>query len=92
MGIDKSPVPSGVTLERLRHLPEPILDNWLLPLVNHCLTNQSFQIPLNGFSSGVWKKKKGMGSIFHPTDKLQLRPISQFEIFPKLIGLLSTAG
>jgi hypothetical protein len=40
MGRNKSPGPSGVTVEMLRHLPDPILDNWLLPLVNHCLTNQ----------------------------------------------------
>jgi hypothetical protein len=36
----------------------------------------------------VFGKKPGMGSIVHPTDKLQLRPISLFEIFLKLIEFI----
>ena len=39
MGRNKAPGPSGITVEMLRHLPDMILDNWLLPLVNYCLTH-----------------------------------------------------
>ena len=72
----------------LRHLPDPILDNWLLPLVNHCLTNQVLPDSVKRFLVWCLEKKPGMGSIVHPTDKLQLRPISLFEIFSKLIEFI----
>ena len=70
MGKNKAPGPSGVTVEVLRHLPDDIMDDWLVPLVNHCLTKTFL----------VWciEKAAGTVSIVHPTEKLQLRPISLF--------------
>ena len=41
MGKNKAPGPSGITVEMLRHLPDVALDDWLLPLVNHCLLTQT---------------------------------------------------
>ena len=88
MGRNKAPGPSGITVEMLRHLPDSTLDNWLLPLVNHCLTNQVLPDSVKRFLVWCLEKKPGMGSIIHPTDKLQLRPISLFEIFSKLIEFI----
>ena len=80
MGKNKAPGPSGITVEMLRHLPDEVLDNWLLPLVNHCLLTQT--VPDSAKQFMVWciEKKPGTGAIIHPTDKLQLRPISLFEV------------
>ena len=41
MGKNKAPGPSGITVEMLRHLPDEVIDEWLLPLVNHCLSTQT---------------------------------------------------
>ena len=85
MGKNKAPGPSGITVEMLRHLPDEVLDNWLLPLVNHCLLTQT--VPESAKQFMVWciEKKPGTGAIIHPTDKLQLRPISLFEVYSKLL-------
>ena len=85
MGKNKTPGPSGVTVEMLRHLPDDIMDEWLLPLVNHCLTNQTLPASQKTFLVWCIEKEAGTGSIVHPTDKLQLRPISLFEVYTKLI-------
>jgi hypothetical protein len=85
MGKNKAPGPSGVTVEMLRHLPDDIMDDWLLPLVNHCLTNQTLPTSQKTFLVWCIEKAAGTGSIVHPTEKLQLRPISLFEVYTKLI-------
>ena len=85
MGKNKAPGPSGITVEMLRHLPDEVIDEWLLPLVNHCLSTQTLPESTKHFMVWCIEKKPGTGTIIHPTDKLQLRPISLFEVYTKLI-------
>jgi hypothetical protein len=67
---NKAPGPSGVTVEMLRHLPDDIMDDWLIPLVNHCLTNQTLPASQKTFLVWCIEKAAGTGSIVHPTEKL----------------------
>jgi hypothetical protein len=68
MGKNQAPGPSGVTVEMLRHLPDDIMDDWLLPLVNHCLTNQTLPASQKTFLVWCIEKEAGTGSIVHPTE------------------------
>jgi hypothetical protein len=76
MGKNKAPGPSGITVEILRNLPDVALDDWLLPLVNHCLLIQTIPESTKHFMVWCIEKKPGTAAIILPTDKLQLRPIS----------------
>ena len=84
MGKKKAAGPSGVTVEMLLHLPPDIQEEWLLPFLNKCLENRDIPPFLKKFYVWPLEKKVGEGSIIHPTDKMQLRPITLFEVVGKL--------
>ena len=68
MGRNKAPGPSGITVEMLRHLPDPVIDNWLLPLAKQCLTNQVLPDSAKHFLVCCLEKKRRDG-IDHPCQK-----------------------
>ena len=85
MGRNKTGGPSGLTVEMLRDLPDDILQEWLLPFLNQAL--QTGNIPQFAKNFNVWctEKTPGVGTIMHPTEKLQVRPISLFEVSAKIL-------
>ena len=84
MGRKKAGGPSGLTVEMLLHLPEDIQREWLLPFINKCLQDKDIPPFLKKFYVWPTEKKPGEGSIMHPTEKIQLRPITLFEVVSKL--------
>ena len=85
LGRNKAGGPSGLTTEMLIHLSPATQEKWLLPYINACF--KARDVPSHTKSFNVWciEKEKGVGPIMHPTDKLQVRPISLFEVSVKLV-------
>ena len=84
-GKNKSPGPSGLTAEMLLHASPKTQETFLLPYVNDCITQRN--TPKYSKNLNVWclEKTQGVGSIMHPTNKLDVRPLSLFEVSYKLV-------
>ena len=85
MGANKTGGPSGLTVEMLKYLPDETLEEWLLPFINHALTTGDIPSDMKKFNVWCTEKTPGVGTIMHPTEKLQVRPISLFEVSAKII-------
>jgi hypothetical protein len=72
----------------LVHLDTRTQEEWLLSFINACLRDKD--IPTQNKRFNVWciEKKQGVGPIMHPSSKLQVRPISLFEVSLKLVEVV----
>ena len=85
MGKNKSGGPSGLTAEMLLHAPPAVQEQYLLPFVNECIKNRNTPDWSKKFNVWCIEKTQGVGTIMHPTNKLDVRPISLFEVSFKLV-------
>ena len=88
MGKNKSPGPSGLTAEMLRHASTEAQETFILPYVNDCIKQRN--TPQYTKNLNVWclEKVQGAGSTMHPTNKLDVRPLSLFEVSYKLVEII----
>ena len=80
--------PSTIVVESLKYLHSDTLTNWLLPIVNECLETATIPPDMKKFHVWAIEKKKGEGTIVQMEGKLNIRPISLFEVTYKLLELV----
>ena len=85
LGRNKAGGPSGLTTEMLVHLDTRTQEEWLLPFLNACIREKDIPSRIKRFNVWCIEKEQGVGPIMHPTSKLQVRPISLFEVSLKLV-------
>ena len=85
LGKNKSTGPSGLSAEMLLHASPAARAKYILPFANSCLRNKNTPSYLKRFYVWCIEKVKGVGPIMHPTKKLDVRPISLYEISYKLV-------
>ena len=85
LGKNKSGGPSQLTAEMLVHASPTAQKEFLLPFVNECIRHQNTPVFTKNFNVWLIEKTKGVGPILHPTNKLDVRPISLFEVSFKLV-------
>ena len=85
LGKNKSAGPSGLTAEMLLHASSEAQENFILPFVNSCMAKKDTPSYTKRFYVWCTEKVPGVGSVMHPTKKLDVRPISLFEISYKLV-------
>ena len=83
LGKNKSTGPSGLLAEMLLHASLAARTKFILPFVNSCIHKKNTPSYLKRFLVWCIEKVKGVGPIMHPTNKLDVRPISLFEISNK---------
>ena len=85
LGRNKSGGPSQLTAEMLIYASPEAQARFILPFVNMCLLNKNTPMFTKQFNVWLLEKTQGVGPIMHPTNKLDVRPISLFEISFKLV-------
>ena len=85
LGKNKSGGPSQLTAEMLIYSSPAAQAKFLLPFVNMCILNRDTPMFTKKFNVWCIEKTKGVGPILHPTNKLDVRPISLFEVSFKLV-------
>jgi hypothetical protein len=85
MGKNKLGGPSGLTDEMLLYASSAAQEQYLLPFVNECIKNRNTPDWSKKFNVWCIENTQGVGTIMHPTNKLDVRPISLFEISFKLV-------
>ena len=80
--------PSGLTTDMLYHLLPDTQDTWILPILNHALRTHNLPSLTKKFQVWATEKQPGAGSILKLTGKINVRPISLFEVLYKLLELL----
>jgi hypothetical protein len=75
---------SGVTADLLQILDDPILINWILPLINAFMILEDMPPTAKLFAIWAIEKYKGSGSIITSAGKLNIRPIVLLEPIYKL--------
>ena len=82
---NKSGGPSGLTYEMVKALPDEVLTNHFLPLLNDILITGSISPTMKGFNIWALEKEANTGSILALEGKLNVRPISLFETSIKIL-------
>ena len=77
--------PSGLTYEMLKYMSDVTLKAHILPILNEMITHKQVPTTLKGFNVWGTEKTLNSGSIITMTGKLNIRPISLFEILVKLL-------
>ena len=85
MGRNKTPGESHVTVEHLLYLSDEQKHKWLIPYINDCLVTGDIPDYTKPFNVWCTEKAPNTGSIMHPTNKLNVRPISLLEVSAKLV-------
>ena len=85
LGKNKTGGPSQLTAEMLLFASDTAQTQYLLPFVNQCISKKNTPIFTKKFNVWLLEKTKGVGPIMHPTNKLDVRPISLFEVSFKLV-------
>ena len=85
LGKNKTGGPSHLTAEMLIFASESAQLQYILPFVNQCIKNKNTPLFTKNFNVWLIEKTKGVGPIMHPTNKLDVRPISLFEVSFKLV-------
>jgi hypothetical protein len=76
---NKSGGPSGLTYEMVKALPDDVLIQHFLPLLNDILFTGSISPTMKGFNIWALEKMANTWSILELEGKLNVRPISLFE-------------
>jgi hypothetical protein len=90
MGKNKSPGGTLITVEHLHYLSDEQKQKWLIPYLNDCLSDKDIPRYTKPFNIWNTEKSPGTGSIMHPTEKLNVRPICLLEIPAKLVEAVIT--
>ena len=85
---NKAGGPSGITGEMYKHLNSTTLQSWVLPLLNKALQDRDLPSTAKAFSIWAIEKTPGEGTILNMEGKINIRPISLFEVFSKLFEIL----
>ena len=85
LGRNKSGGPSQLTAEMLIFASPAAQAKYILPFLNTCIENKNTPMFTKLFNVWCIEKTKGVGPIMHPTNKLDVRPISLFEVSFKLM-------
>ena len=85
LGRNKSGGPSTLTAEMLIFASDSAQMQYILPFVNQSIINKNTPEFTKKFNVWLIEKTKGVGPIMHPTNKLDVRPISLFEVSFKLV-------
>ena len=85
LGKNKTGGPSELTAEMLVFASPAAQTAFILPFVNECIRHKNTPMFTKNFNVWLIEKTKGVGPILHPTNKLDVRPISLFEISFKLV-------
>ena len=75
---------SGVIADLLQILEDPILMNWILPVINDFILLEVMPPTAEVFAIWATEKYKGSGSIITSAGKLNIRPIVLLELIYKL--------
>ena len=85
LGKNKSTGPSGLSAEMLLYASPAAQETYILPFVNSCMKKKDTPSYTKRFYVWCTEKVPGVGSVMHPSNKLDVRPISLFEISYKLV-------
>jgi hypothetical protein len=85
LGENKSGGPSQLTAEMRIYSSPAAQTKFLLAFVNMRILNRNTPMFTKKFNVWCIEKTKGVGPILHPTNKLEVRPISLFEVSFKLV-------
>ena len=80
--------PSGLTTDMIYHLSPRTQETWILPILNHALQSRDLPVITKKFQVWATEKQPGAGSILKLTGKINVRPISLFEVLYKLLELI----
>jgi hypothetical protein len=84
LGRNKSGGPSQLTAEMLIFASPEAQAKFILPFLNLCIQQKNTPMFTKMFNVWCIEKTQGVGPILHPTNKLDVRPISLFEVSFKL--------
>jgi hypothetical protein len=73
---NKSRGPSGLTYEMIKALPDDVLTQHFLPLLNDIVLTGSISPTMKGFNIWALEKEANTGSTLELEGKLYVRPIS----------------
>ena len=76
---------SGLTYEMIKALPDTVLIQHFLPLLNDILVTGSISPTMKGFNIWALEKEKNTGSILELEGKLNVQPISLSETSIKIL-------
>jgi hypothetical protein len=85
LGRNKSGGPSQLTAEMLMFASPEAQAAFILPFLNLCIQQKNTPMFTKMFNIWCIEKTQGVGPILHPTNKLDVRPISLFEVSFKLM-------
>ena len=85
LGRNKSGGPSQLTAEMLIFASPAAQAKYILSFLNACIENKNTRMFSKMFNVWCIEKTQGVGTIMHPTNKLDVRPISLFEVSFKLM-------
>ena len=85
MHSNKSGGPSGLVVESFRWLTDTTKTEWLLPMVNHCLSSGTAPTNIKDFQVWATEKIQGEGSMLSHRGKINVRPIALFEPAYKIV-------
>ena len=85
LGRNKSGGPSQLTAEMLIFASPEAQAKFILPFLNLCIQQKNTPMFTKMFNVWCIEKTQGVGPILHPTNKLDVRPISLFEVSFKLM-------